>query len=57
VEATRAQVQLAEAQLQVRRAETEKATAYQQLAQITGSSVTVFDRLESPTLSRACHLD
>lgn len=52
VEATRAQVQLAEAQLQVRRAETEKATAYQQLAQITGSSVTVFDRLESPTLSQ-----
>ncbi|MBF8791578.1 TolC family protein [Pseudomonas monteilii] len=51
VEATRAQVQLAEARLQVRRAETEKATAYQQLAQITGSSVTVFDRLESPTLS------
>ncbi|MFJ4346464.1 TolC family protein [Pseudomonas sp. NPDC089401] len=51
VEATRAQVQLAEARLQVRRAETEKATAYQQLAQVTGSSVTVFDRLESPTLS------
>lgn len=51
VEATRAQVQLAEARLQVRRAETEKVTAYQQLAQITGSSVTVFDRLESPTLS------
>ncbi|NNJ14709.1 TolC family protein [Pseudomonas putida CSV86] len=51
VEATRAQVQLAEAKLQVRRAETEKTTAYQQLAQITGSSVTVFDRLESPTLS------
>lgn len=51
VEATRAQVQLAEAKLQARRAETEKTTAYQQLAQITGSSVTVFDRLESPTLS------
>ncbi|MDN7142158.1 TolC family protein [Pseudomonas sp. Hg3Tf] len=51
VEATRAQVQLAEARLQVRRAETEKSTAYQQLAQITGSAVTVFDRLESPTLS------
>lgn len=51
VEATRAQVQLAEAKLQVRRAETEKTTAYQQLAQITGSSVTVFDRLESSTLS------
>nr|WP_269807429.1 TolC family protein [Pseudomonas sp. NMI795_08] len=51
VEATRAQVQLAEARLQVRRAETEKTTAYQQLAQVTGSSVTVFDRLESPTLS------
>ncbi|MDZ4020583.1 Cobalt-zinc-cadmium resistance protein CzcC [Pseudomonas sichuanensis] len=51
VEATRAQVQLAEARLQVRRAETEKATAYQELAQITGSAVTVFDRLDSPTLS------
>jgi cobalt-zinc-cadmium efflux system outer membrane protein len=51
VEATRAQVQLAEARLQFRRAETEKATAYQELAQITGSAVTVFDRLDSPTLS------
>ncbi|KIU53556.1 cytochrome C [Pseudomonas putida] len=51
VESTRAQVQLAEAKLQVRRAETEKANAYQQLSQITGSSVTVFDRLDSPTLS------
>lgn len=51
VEATRAQVQLAEAMLQVRRAETEKAIAYQQLAQVTGSPVTVFDRLDSPTLS------
>ncbi|MGH8484442.1 MAG: TolC family protein [Pseudomonas sp.] len=51
VEETRAQVQLAEAKLQVRRAETEKATAYQQLAQVTGSSVTVFDRLDSPSLS------
>ncbi|WP_449434971.1 TolC family protein [Pseudomonas putida] len=51
VEATRAQVQLAEAKLQVRRAETQKATAYQQLAQMTGSAVTVFDRLDSATLS------
>ncbi|MNG74393.1 Cobalt-zinc-cadmium resistance protein CzcC precursor [compost metagenome] len=51
VEATRAQVQLAEARLQVRRAETEKATAYQQLAQVTGSAVTVFDRLDSANLS------
>ncbi|MGF6395392.1 TolC family protein [Pseudomonas plecoglossicida] len=51
VEATRAQVQLAEAQLQVRRGETEKTTAYQYLAQVTGSPVTVFDRLDSPSLS------
>ncbi|MBU5236533.1 TolC family protein, partial [Vibrio cholerae] len=43
VEATRAQVQLAEAKLQVRRAETLKSTAYQQLAQLIGSSVTAFD--------------
>jgi cobalt-zinc-cadmium efflux system outer membrane protein len=51
VEATRAQVQLAEAKLQVRRAETLKSTAYQQLAQLIGSSVTAFDRLDSPDLS------
>lgn len=51
VEATRAEVQLAEARLQVRRAETEKATAYQHLAQIMGSPVTTFDRLDSPNLS------
>ncbi|WAT31895.1 TolC family protein [Pseudomonas sp. GXZC] len=51
VEATRAQVQLAEAKLQVRRAETAKSTAYQQLAQVIGSSATAFDRLDSPNLS------
>ena len=51
VEATRAEVQLAEARLQVRRAETEKATAYQHLARIMGSPVTTFDRLDSPNLS------
>ncbi|WP_332526080.1 TolC family protein [Pseudomonas sp.] len=51
VEATRAQVQLAEAKLQLRRAQTDKANAYQQLAQVTGNAVTVFDRLDSPSLS------
>lgn len=51
VEATRAEVQLAEAKLLVRRAETEKTTAYQQLAQVMGSPVTTFDRLDSPNLS------
>ncbi|WP_136478830.1 TolC family protein [Pseudomonas sp. DG56-2] len=51
VEATRAQVQLAEAKLQLRRAQTDKANAYQQLAQVTGSAVTAFDRLDAPSLS------
>ncbi|AIR88895.1 cytochrome C [Pseudomonas cremoricolorata] len=51
VEATRAQVQLAEATLQVRRAETEQATAYQQLAQVIGSPLSAVERLDSPDLS------
>ncbi|WP_075805619.1 TolC family protein [Pseudomonas putida] len=51
VEATRAEVQLAEARLQLSRAETEKTSAWRQLAQITGSSVSNFDRLQAPSLS------
>ena len=51
VEATRAEVQLAEARLQLSRAESEKTTAWRQLAQITGSNVTTFDRLQAPSLS------
>lgn len=51
VEATRAQVQLAETNLQVRRAETMKANSYRQLARATGSSTTQFDRLEYTDLS------
>ena len=51
VEATRAQVQLAETHLQVRRAETLKANSYRELARATGSSTTQFDRLEYTELS------
>lgn len=51
VEATRAEVQLAEARLQLSRAETGKATAWRQLAQVTGSAVTTFERLDSASLS------
>jgi cobalt-zinc-cadmium efflux system outer membrane protein len=51
VEATRAQVQLAETNLQVRRAETLKSNSYRELARATGSSITQFDRLEYTDLS------
>jgi cobalt-zinc-cadmium efflux system outer membrane protein len=51
VEATRAQVQLAETHLQVRRAETLKANSYRELARATGSSTAQFDRLEYTELS------
>ncbi len=51
VEATRAQVQLAETNLQVRRAETLKSNSYRELARATGSSTTRFDRLEYTDLS------
>jgi cobalt-zinc-cadmium efflux system outer membrane protein len=51
VEATRAQVQLAETHLQVRRAQTLRANSYRELARATGSSTTQFDRLEYTDLS------
>nr|WP_189691578.1 TolC family protein [Pseudomonas shirazensis] len=51
VEATRAQVELAEARLQLRRAETEQAMAYQNLALISGSATADVQRLDAPSLS------
>lgn len=51
VEVTRAQVQLAETDLLVRRAETLKTNSYRDLARTTGSSVSSFDRLEYADLS------
>ncbi|WP_312391347.1 TolC family protein, partial [Pseudomonas sp.] len=50
-EATRAQVELAEARLQLRRAETEQAMAYQNLALISGSATADVQRLDAPSLS------
>ncbi len=51
VEATRAQVQLAEARLQLGGAETRKGTAWRQLAQVIGNPVETFERLQAPSLS------
>ncbi|WP_460418910.1 TolC family protein [Pseudomonas sp. microsymbiont 2] len=51
VEATRAQVQLAQAQAAVRRAQTERSVAWQALARLTGSAQAGFDRLDSAALS------
>lgn len=51
VEVTRAQVQLAETDLLVRRAETSKANSYRDLAQAMGSSTSAFDQLEYADLS------
>lgn len=51
VEATRAQVQLAETTLMVRRAETMKLNSYRDLARVTGSSAVSFDRLEAADVS------
>ncbi|WP_158467791.1 TolC family protein [Pseudomonas putida] len=51
VEATRAEVQLAEARLQLGRAEREQDVAWRQLAQVIGSPVATFDQLLSPSLS------
>lgn len=51
VEVTRAQVQLAETDLLVRRAETLKGNSYRDLARTTGSSTLSFDRLEYRELS------
>nr|WP_255456989.1 TolC family protein [Pantoea sp. Tr-811] len=51
VEATRAQVQLAQAQAQVRRATTQRSVAYQALARLTGSPQASFDQLQAASLS------
>ncbi|MCV4264090.1 TolC family protein [Pseudomonas capsici] len=51
VEATRAQVQLAETRLQVRQAQIAKSAAWRELSQIMGQSQTSFERLHSPNLS------
>jgi len=51
VEVTRAQVQLAQAQADVRRAESQRTVAYQALARLTGSSLATFDTLPAASLS------
>ena len=51
VEATRAQVQLAQAQAEVRRAQTQRGVAYQALARLTGSPLASFDLLQAANLS------
>lgn len=51
VEATRAQVQLAQAQAEVRRAQTQRGVAYQALARLTGSPLAGFDHLQAANLS------
>ncbi|WP_347905677.1 TolC family protein [Pseudomonas purpurea] len=48
VEATRAQVQLSQVRLQLSRAERDQATAYQQLAHVTGSPKASFERVQEP---------
>ncbi|WP_176508966.1 MULTISPECIES: TolC family protein [Pseudomonas] len=51
VEVTRAQVQLAQAEAEVRRAETQRTVAYQALARLTGSPLATFDTLSTTSLS------
>lgn len=51
VEATRAQVQLAQAQAQVRRAESQRIVANQSLARLTGSPQVAFAQLDAGALS------
>lgn len=51
VEVTRAQVQLAQARAQVRRAESQRTVAYQALARLTGNPLASFDRLDASHLS------
>lgn len=51
VEATRAQVQLAQAEAQLRRAQTQRSVAYQALARLTGSPLASFDSLQAANLS------
>lgn len=49
VEATRAQVQLAEVRLELSRGQMEQDIAYQQLARITGSAATDFSAVQEPS--------
>nr|WP_178117714.1 TolC family protein [Pseudomonas sp. R5(2019)] len=49
IEASRAQVFLAEVQLERRRAADERASAYQRLAELTGAAYAAFERLEEAT--------
>jgi len=51
VEATRAQVQLAQAEALLRRAQTQRSVAYQALARLTGSPLASFDTLQAAKLS------
>ncbi|MFJ4142466.1 TolC family protein [Pseudomonas sp. NPDC089734] len=51
VEATRAQVQLAETRLQVRQAQTTRSNAWRELAQVMGQSQMPVGRLQSSSLS------
>nr|WP_189673153.1 TolC family protein [Pseudomonas sp. SWRI77] len=51
VEATRAQVQLAQAQSEVGRAASQRSVAYQALARLTGSPLATFDHLQAAKLS------
>ncbi|MFF7110445.1 TolC family protein [Pseudomonas sichuanensis] len=51
VEATRAQVQLAQAEAAVRRARTQRSVAWQALARLTGSAQAGFDSLDGSNLS------
>ncbi|WP_119143427.1 TolC family protein [Pseudomonas reidholzensis] len=51
VEATRAEVQLAQAKAQRRRAESDRVVAYHALARLTGSPQAGFDRLDAASLS------
>jgi cobalt-zinc-cadmium efflux system outer membrane protein len=51
VEATRAEVQLAETRLQVKRAETVRASSYRELATAMGAATPAFERLEVEPLT------
>lgn len=51
IEATRAEVLLAETRLQVKRAETVRASSYRELARETGSATLMFDRLDVEPLT------
>ena len=51
VEATRAQVQLAQAHAEVRRAETQRTVAFQALARLTGSPLAAFREVQAADLS------